>query len=149
GRPDPCWSDLRRTIPAVVEFAINHQSAADAGADGDVKHAPQSPARSDGCLGQRRAVLIVVDKHRQPKLSLEPPSHGETSPAGNLMGPDRATGFGIKRPAEADPDRLDSGGPRSVVAAFRERTRRSASLQQARREPFNLPPNTGCSFSSI
>src|ERR1041384_7255087 len=44
----PRVTDLRRAISAIVKLAIDHQPAADAGADGNVKHALQSPTRADG-----------------------------------------------------------------------------------------------------
>ena len=58
----PQVADLGDRRPAAaVQLAAEHQSAADAGADGHIEHACRAAAGAEPGLGQRGHVAVVAD----------------------------------------------------------------------------------------
>ena len=111
---------------AAIDLAVDDQSAADAGADGDEQHHLAAPARAVPRLGQGRRVAIVFQPRRQTQRPTAPVDQRKAFPAVDVMAFDHHAAGRIDRPAKADADR------RHVVS---RRQHRAAELRSARRMP--------------
>ena len=78
--------NLRRAAAAAaIDLAVDDQSAADAGADGDVEDRRQPLARAEQRFRQAGDVGVVAEDGRQPDKVADPVGEREAVPAVDLM----------------------------------------------------------------
>src|ERR1043166_7476793 len=93
--------NLRRSPPAAaVNFAVDDEAAADAGADGDVEDRRQSLAGAEECLGEAGDVGVVAEHGGAADESRDPVAEREAVPAGDLVRLDDGARRIIDGPAE-------------------------------------------------
>src|SRR5256885_7772503 len=90
GPIEPNMPDLRLTrLGPVIDFSINHKAAADAAAEGDIKHRIMIRSGAAQRFSQRGNVRIVIDRYGSAQQLPGPIAQREIGPALDLM---RATG---------------------------------------------------------
>src|SRR5262245_21170215 len=97
--------DLRRTSPATpIDFPVDAQAAADAGADRDVENRRKSLAGAEERFGEAGDVGVVAQRRGQAHEIANPVREREIVPAVNLVRLDDGASGVVHGAAEADAD---------------------------------------------
>ena len=94
---------------ATVQAAVDHDSASDAGRDGQVDHVPRAHARAVAMLGSGRGGAVVLEHRRPPVGLLRERRHGDVHPARQVRRREDHAALLVERSAAADPDAGDLG----------------------------------------
>ncbi len=124
----------RRTIRS-MNFLVDHQPAADAGADGDVEDGAFAAAGPEGGFGEGGAIAIVAEPRRSAKFRFAPRGERKVLPPGDLMALLHDPLAAEDRPAETDADSFDRMLGQSTLARRRESARESLHRRGPDRHP--------------
>ena len=95
--------DLAEIPPSPFDPAVDHEAAADAGADGHREHHPVSDASAQGGLGEAGEVGVVVDRDRNPEPLVQGGTDRDVG-AGAMRHPPQDARGGIDQARHSHPD---------------------------------------------
>ena len=105
GGPSRHDDDVPELGPAAVEAPVEHEPAADAGAEREHRPGRRSPPRAEPPLGERRRVAVVLDAGRQPEPLAQRGREKSTSWSGRLFARSAIPVRAVDRHRDADADR--------------------------------------------
>jgi len=110
-------ADLARDVRcAVVQPAVEDETPADPGADGDADGVATSARGADPPLAQHRAVGVVVELGREAEPVADDLAEGEVHPA-EVGGEEHDAALGVERAGRADTDTEDLGSRHFALGA--------------------------------